>query len=429
MMDIYKHKSEFKVLVFVIALLIGGVSLYYTDTLVKKLVEREKEQIELYASALRFTLDPENNEPLTFIFDEIIKSNQHIPVILTDHEENIITYKNIDIPPGVSPERKERILQRELEIMKQEHPPIIVEYEVGAPTHNKIYYRNSDLIYQLRWYPYAQLSVIAIFGFLTYLAFSYSRKAEQNRIWVGLAKETAHQLGTPISSLMAWIELLKHDEQFKNHEVLGELEKDIKRLQITTERFSNIGSKPTFKPEDPYEVVKEIVDYLRPRISPKIEVEVVNYTLQGTRVLMNRHLFQWVIENLCKNAVDAMNGAGKIEIKLKVTANHKKTIIDVTDTGKGIPKSKFKKIFAPGYTTKKRGWGLGLTLAKRIVENYHKGRIFVKASEIDKGTKFRIILPNQQTEGVESYELVNKKNPLRKVLESLEKGNSLSEKD
>jgi signal transduction histidine kinase len=158
-------------------------------------------------------------------------------------------------------------------------------------------------------------------------------------------------------------------------------------------------------------------------------VEVVNYTLQGTRVLMNRHLFQWVIENLCKNAVDAMNGAGKIEIKLKVTANHKKTIIDVTDTGKGIPKSKFKKIFAPGYTTKKRGWGLGLTLAKRIVENYHKGRIFVKASEIDKGTKFRIILPNQQTEGVELYELVNKKNPLRKVLESLEKGNSLSEKD
>lgn len=418
MMDVYRHKSEFKILVVIVALIIGSVSLYYTDTLVKKLVEREKEQIELYASALRYTLDPDNNEPLTFIFDEIIKSNQHIPVILTDYEGNIITYKNIHLPANFSPERKERILLQELEIMKQEHPPIIVEYENNFTSRNIIYYRNSDLIYQLRWYPYAQLSVIAIFGLLTYLAFSYSRKAEQNRIWVGLAKETAHQLGTPISSLMAWIELLKQNEQFREHDIVYELEKDIRRLQIITERFSNIGSKPTFQPEDPYEVVKEIIDYLRPRISPKISIEIINYTLSNTRVQMNRHLFQWVIENLCKNAVDAMGGTGNIEIKLKVTANHRKTIIDVSDTGRGIPKSKFKKIFNPGYTTKKRGWGLGLTLAKRIVENYHRGEIFVKASELNKGTKFRIILPNTDNDASD-HELVNKENSLRKIFEKI----------
>jgi signal transduction histidine kinase len=233
--------------------------------------------------------------------------------------------------------------------------------------------------------------VIAVFAFLAYLAFSYSRKAEQNQVWVGLAKETAHQLGTPLSSLMAWIEYFKSDPKFADDEVIPELEKDVERLVMITARFSNIGSMPTLKPENLCEILYHITDYLRKRISSKIRINVNCPEEHIPLISVNKHLFEWVIENICKNAVDAMPGKGEININLKVQPNNK-LFIDIADNGKGISKSNVNRVFEPGFSTKKRGWGLGLTLAKRIIENYHRGKIFVKQSEINKGTTFRIIL-------------------------------------
>jgi signal transduction histidine kinase len=233
------------------------------------------------------------------------------------------------------------------------------------------------------------LVIVAIFAYIAYLAFSSSRRAEQNRVWVGLAKETAHQLGTPISSLMAWVEFLKTEPHLEDFRI--ELQKDIKRLEMITARFSSIGSEPTLKDEDIYFIVLGITNYLQRRISTKVKMSITNDLPARTQISLNRHLFEWVIENLCKNAVDAMNGVGELHIHLQ-EAPEGDVIIDITDTGKGMAKNQLKKVFNPGFTTKKRGWGLGLTLAKRIVEEYHRGKIFVKQSEVDKGTTFRIIL-------------------------------------
>jgi signal transduction histidine kinase len=387
-MNIYQNKFKFKVAIVIIAFLIGFASLYYTNTLVQKLVQREKEQINLFGKALRYMLDRENEEPSRFILEEIIKTNTSIPTIATDEDDNILIYKNLHIE-NMNNEEKQLYLEKELLRMKAEFPPIKVT--ISDTRYNLIYYRSSDLIYQLKYYPYAQLSVIAIFGLLTYLAFSYSRRAEQNRVWVGLAKETAHQLGTPISSLMAWVEYLKTEKKWDEN-IIAEIDKDTKRLEIIAARFSNIGSQTSLSKENIYQVIKEIVDYLRPRLSSKISIDITNYLPNQTMVRLNRYLFEWVIENLLKNAVDAMGGIGKIHIEMRMSVKEKKVFIDVSDTGKGIAPNKIKKVFEPGYTTKKRGWGLGLTLAKRIIEEYHNGKIFVKSSEIDKGTKFRIVL-------------------------------------
>ena len=232
--------------------------------------------------------------------------------------------------------------------------------------------------------------MIAVFGIIAYMAFSYSRTAEQNRVWVGMAKETAHQLGTPISSLMAWVEYLKADENFTESEIIDELDKDIAKLQLITARFSSIGSVPVLKEEDLVSVVKRVVEYLQARVSSKVEITVES---MHERVLcnINAPLFEWVVENVCKNAVDAMAGIGKITIKVQ-EANDWRVFVDITDTGKGIPATRLKQIFNPGFTTKKRGWGLGLALAQRIIENYHQGKIYVRESDPDKGTTFRIVL-------------------------------------
>jgi signal transduction histidine kinase len=276
--------------------------------------------------------------------------------------------------------------------MREDYDPIEVvdrDSETNeVVTINYVYYKNSFLLTQLSYYPYIQLSVIAVFGFISYMAFNYSKAAEQNRVWVGLAKETAHQLGTPISSLMAWVEYFKEQASIRDKELISELDKDIQKLQIITERFSNIGSEPVLQEVNVEELVRTVVDYLRPRISPKIDIEVNALTSEITAQL-NPPLFEWVIENLCKNAVDAMGGNGKITIQL-IKGSEGRVFIDISDTGKGIPKAKIKQVFNPGFTTKKRGWGLGLTLAKRIIENYHKGKIFVKHSEENEGTTFRI---------------------------------------
>lgn len=387
-MNLYQNKFEFKIFILAVAFLISFISLYYTNTLVQKLVQREKEQINLFGKALRYMLDKENEEPSRFILEEIVKVNTSIPTIATDEDDNILLDKNLHTE-NMGNEEKQLYLEKELLKMKAEFPPIKVA--ISDTRYNLIYYRSSDLIYQLKYYPYAQLSVIAIFGLLTYLAFSYSRRAEQNRVWVGLAKETAHQLGTPISSLMAWIEYLKTEKKW-DESILEEIAKDTKRLEIIAARFSNIGSQTTLAKENIGMVIQEIVEYLSPRLSSKISIDISNYLPNQTSVKLNRYLFEWVIENLLKNAVDAMSGVGKIHIEMRISAKEKNIFIDISDTGKGIASAKIKKVFDPGFTTKKRGWGLGLTLAKRIIEEYHYGKIFVKSSEIDKGTKFRIVL-------------------------------------
>ncbi len=386
-MNLYHNRFRFKVAIIIVAFLIGFVSLYYTHTLVNQLIQREKAQIKLFSKALRYLWDKENEESMKFILEEIIKANTSVPTIATDENENIITERNLNTQ-GMDEEAKQLYLEKELARMKEEFPPIKIS--IGKDRYHFIYYRSSDLIYQLKYYPYIQLTVIAIFGLLTYLAFSYSRRAEQNQVWVGLAKETAHQLGTPISSLLAWVEYLKNNDM--TEEILEEINKDVRRLEIVAARFSNIGSQTALLREDIAKIIKEMLDYLRPRISTKIQLEYHNFLPQNFSVRLNKYLFEWVMENLIKNSVDAIHAEGRIVVETRLSSKDKLLYIDISDNGKGIPSRKIKRVFDPGYTTKKRGWGLGLTLAKRIIEEYHKGKIFVKYSEIDKGTKFRIIL-------------------------------------
>jgi len=259
--------------------------------------------------------------------------------------------------------------------------------DLGDDVKNYIYYRNSTLLTKLAYYPYIQLAVIVLFVLVAYFAFSESRKAEQNQVWVGLSKETAHQLGTPTSALMAWAELMKEKDPDK--EMVKELEKDVNRLEKITERFSKIGSKPVLIKNNIIQVLKETLEYLKSRTPGKIQYQLI-YAENEIYIPLNSSLFEWVIENLCKNSADAMNGNGIIQINVK--DNTQVLYIDVHDNGKGIPKSKFKTIFKPGYTTKQRGWGLGLTLAERIIEQYHSGKIFVHQSDPVKGTTIRIVL-------------------------------------
>ncbi len=394
--NLYQNKFALKVTIIIISIIIGFVSIYYTNLLVEELKEREQRLIELYANTLEYTVNENNNENLAFIFQEIIVGNNSIPVIVTDENGIPAFDKNIEFPENFNEDEKNIVLQRELEIMRQEHEPIVITFknQVGEVNNYQfVYYRNSNLLNQLTFYPYVQLSVIAVFALLAYLAFSYSKTAEQNRVWVGLAKETAHQLGTPLSSLMAWVEYFKTEPHYKDSGIVEELNKDIKRLDMITSRFSNIGSVPVLKEENIYEAILEIIDYLIPRISTKVKINI-NVKNPDLKAMINKPLFDWVIENLCKNAVDAMSGVGTININIS-SENNDKVFVDISDTGKGIPKSKIKQVFQPGFTTKKRGWGLGLTLVKRIIENYHKGKIFVKSSEVEVGTTFRIVLKNK----------------------------------
>lgn len=395
--DFYESNTNIKWVVLIASVLISVGSIYYTNVLVDQLKKRERQQVELFARALEYTANStaESSSDINFIAQEIVYQNTSIPIILLDGGSGaIINYRNIQLNQTWKKERKDEFLQKELNKMKNAYEPVEVplrDPETGETFGiNYVYYRNSFLLTQLTTYPYIQLSVIAIFAFIAYLAFNYSKVAEQNRVWVGLAKETAHQLGTPLSSLMAWVEVLRDDPNIKNKEIVTELEKDIAKLTIVTERFSSIGSVPSLKPENVVTLVNNVVNYLRPRISSKIKIEI--FTLSDNiQAMIHAPLFEWVLENLCKNAVDAIGTSGTIAIKI-LRGSDSKVYIDVSDTGKGIPRSKVNTVFRPGFTTKKRGWGLGLALAKRIIEAYHNGRIFVKASEENQGTTFRISL-------------------------------------
>ncbi len=392
-LDIYQNRSTLKYVVLIVALIIGTASIYYTNRLVDDLKGREQELIQLYANTLEYAANENNSDNLIFIFQEIIVANNTIPVISTDAQGNPTLDKNVDLPEGISEQEREQLLRKELKIMKQEHEPIEItlRYSNGEVyDYQYVYYKNSYLLRQLQYYPYVQLTVIAVFGVLAYIAFSYSKTAEQNRVWVGLAKETAHQLGTPLSSLMAWVEYFKSEPKLAEMGITEELGKDIKKLEMITARFSNIGSVPILKQERLYDVVQATISYLQPRISTKVRIEVHEES-PGITAAINKPLFDWVIENLCKNAVDAMSGIGKIDVNIS-KGSEGKVYIDVTDNGKGMNKSSLKRVFQPGFTTKKRGWGLGLTLVKRIVENYHQGKIIVKSSVVDEGTTFRIVL-------------------------------------
>jgi signal transduction histidine kinase len=390
--DFYQYNSRIKWIVLIISVLISIGTIYYTNILVEQLKERERQQVELFAKALEdyFKEDLSTNIPL--VTQEVLINNNSIPTIWIT-KEGEYQYRNLRIDETWSKDRKQRVLENELAEMKRLFEPIKMSYQEQSgefEEYGYVYYKNSFLLTQLIYYPYVQLTVIALFGFIAYMAFNYSKAAEQNRVWVGLAKETAHQLGTPLSSLMAWIELIRDDPQYKDKGLVEELDKDVKKLQIVTERFSNIGSIPVLKPENVFYLVNNVVTYLRPRVSSKIifEIETLSRNIEA---LVSAPLFEWVLENLCKNAVDAMGTQGVISIKI-LRGSDRVVFIDITDTGKGIPKSKIRTVFNPGFTTKRRGWGLGLTLAKRIIEVYHEGKITVKTSEENQGTTFRITL-------------------------------------
>lgn len=392
--DFYQNNPRLKWVVVAVSFLISISSIYYTNVLVGQLKNRERQQVQLFARAIEYTLNEDIRYNLLFVSEEIINKNNSIPTILVDEQSNVTGVRNIDIDSTRSKEAIDRQLRRELKEMAATYDPITIYLKDPASNEifgtQKLYYKNSFLLTQLIAYPYIQLSVIAIFAFISYLAFSYSKAAEQNRVWVGLAKETAHQLGTPLSSLMAWIEVIREYPEFKNKGIVEELEKDIQKLRIVTERFSSIGSAPTLRNENIVALIHNVVNYLRPRVSSKIRIEI--FTLSDNiTAMVHAPLFEWVIENLCKNGVDAMGSSGQIAIKV-LRGNEGKVFIDISDTGKGIPRSKIETVFRPGFTTKKRGWGLGLTLAKRIIETYHNGKIFVKSSEENQGTTFRITL-------------------------------------
>lgn len=408
-MDIYLKRRRWKILLLFVAVAIGVGSLAYTNWLTRKMAQEERNKVILWAEATKNlnsvaiiqrdedgnVVGSNNNQSqqalsgmseletryLTFLSLVTLK-NTTIPIIITEADGKIHDDANI----SYSSERRDAVLAKELQKMKANIEPIRIDLSEG--NYQLVYYDESNILRNLRYYPWVQLFVIIIFIVVAYFAFNATQQAEQNQVWVGMSKETAHQLGTPISSLMAWTELLKLKDV--DPELIKEFEKDTQRLERITERFSKIGSKPELLRVNLVEVLQSTVSYLKTRSSSKVIFETSFAENESIEVPLNAALFSWVIENLCKNAIDAMGNAGKISIN--INEKEEQVTIDISDTGVGVAKSQFKTIFQPGFSTKKRGWGLGLSLAKRIVEIYHRGKIFIKSSEIGKGTTFRIIL-------------------------------------
>jgi len=383
-LNIYTRKLRWKFLLFIAAVSIGVSSLWYTNILVRKLAVEERKRAELLAEAQQKFVNAELTDKNLDFYGKVMQNNETVPVIVVDSLDNILFMRNLDSSKMDNP----RYVEKKLKQMKEGGDPVIINL---TPTERQfLYYSKSTILTKLTFYPFVQLGIILLFILIAYFAFSSSRNAEQNQVWVGLSKETAHQLGTPISSLLAWLEMMKL--RTREADLLTELEKDIKRLEKITERFSKIGSKPVLKKENLISVISTAVNYLKTRSSGSIKFNV-HLTAEELLVPLNASLFEWVVENICKNAIDATNGKGEVDIF--ITDHNQVVYVDVSDTGKGISKSKFKTIFKPGYTTKERGWGLGLSLAKRIVEEYHDGKIFVHQSELGKGTVIRIVLKKQ----------------------------------
>jgi len=379
------HDSSFimRIAFFTGAAIITIASTLFSNRLARDLANEEKKKMELWAEAIRlFASEPANGVEMDYTLSlKVIEGNTNIPVVLVDNKGKILDYKNLDLPGKEDDTNFKKVTQNII------HKKKSIEIKINEKVSHYVYYDDSKLLKKLTYFPFIQLMVMFIFVLVTLYALNTSKRAEQDRVWVGLSKETAHQLGTPISSLMAWVELLKLKEV--DEKLLTEISKDTQRLHTIAERFSKIGSKPEPTPQDIRPALENAVQYMRNRSSRKIAI-TTQIPPEDIRVYLNVPLFEWVIENLCKNAIDAMDATGKIDIS--VIPEGKYLIIDVADTGKGIAKSNFKTVFKPGFTTKKRGWGLGLSLVKRIIEENHNGKIFVKASEIGKGTTFRILL-------------------------------------
>jgi len=380
---IYRKKRQWKFLLVLFAIMIGTLSLWYTNNLMKKLSSEEYKRIELWAEATQQLINSDPEQDVSFLF-EVLRNNETIPVILVDMEDNILSYRNIDSTKMEDPEYQKKKL---IEFQNNGKKHFVIKTEDGIEL-NKIYYSESNLLRQLHYYPYIQLAMVFLFILASYLAFNVSRRAEQDQVWLGMSKETAHQLGTPISSLLAWLEIIK--ESNSDPIMVEEIEKDIKRLEKITARFSKIGSQPQLTEMDLYEVLENSVKYIKSRVPNSIDIKTDFSKHEKIFVPLNQELFEWVVENICKNAVDAIGQSGKIIVTAEI--HNENIYIDIKDSGKGIPKSQFKTVFNPGFTTKNRGWGLGLSLVKRIVEQYHKGKVYVKQSEINVGTTFRIVL-------------------------------------
>lgn len=380
MSSIYDSRQRWKLGFIFAAVLIAMASVVVSDLLIKDLAREERQKIEVWSEATR-VMTSENPSLNMNLILKIIQGNTSIPVILCSETDSVVSYNNIEIPE----KNVAQFMTNKVKELRTKNPPIVIDMEDG--TYQYLYYDDSIILKRLLVYPYAQLSVVFVFILIAFLALASTKKAEQNKVWVGLSKETAHQLGTPISSLIAWVEYLRTKDI--DPSLLTEMDKDVKRLQTIAERFSKIGSDPDPVPTNIVESIRAALGYMETRISSKVKINTY-LPERLILVLMNDSLFAWVIENLTKNAVDAMEGQG--EISLKVEEREKVVLIDLADTGKGIPKSKFKTVFNPGYTTKKRGWGLGLSLVKRIIESFQGGKIFVKSSELGKGTTFRIKL-------------------------------------
>lgn len=381
-----------------VAIIIVATSLFVSHRLVEDLKNEERTRMEVWAAAMRSLTEAEENTDLNLVLT-VINGNNSIPVIVTDEENKILSHRNLGIQSRNSQDSLKQ-LQGRLTEMRQtgkhmKMPLEITSQEDNTTTqsspvqlhHINIYYEESLILHRLALFPYVQLAVVSLFLLVALVALLSTKKAEQNRVWVGLTKETAHQLGTPISSLMAWIEVLK--ETYPNDDLLEDMQTDVQRLERITERFSKIGSQPALVNTSICPIIAQTVSYLQRRISSRITI--TSQIHQEVELPLSAPLFEWVLEVLCKNSADAMSGAGSIEISGQIKED--RYVIDVTDTGKGIARKNFSSVFKAGYTTKQRGWGLGLSLSKRIIEEYHHGRIYVFQSIVGKGTTFRIELP------------------------------------
>lgn len=379
---------QVKIILVVAAIVIAVASLIVSHFLVKDLQREERNKMETWAEALNVLNNADENTDLTLVLN-VIQGNNTIPVIVMDSSGMVSDYRNVEMDAKTAAD-SDAYVKRYGKRMFAEGNYIKIHLgdSISAGDYQLVCYDDSILLKRLSQYPYWQLGIVMIFVVVAIFALLASKRAEQNKVWVGLSKETAHQLGTPISSLMAWVEILK--ENYPDDELIPEMNKDVSRLQLIAERFSKIGSLPEPVDASMNDVLKHVVDYMDRRTSKKVEITT---NMPGYDVIakINASLFEWVIENLCKNAVDAMEGSGKIELSLLDEGS--RVVIEVKDNGKGIRKKDLKNVFTPGFTTKKRGWGLGLSLAKRIVEEYHKGRIYVKSSEVGIGTTFRIEMP------------------------------------
>ena len=391
--NIYDSRRIWKFALIAISLMLMALFLYISNNLVKDLAAQERDRMEIWANATKELTTATEATDVDFLLS-IIEGNHNIPVLLVDDKGNILSHRNFHLPEPtgdipfseISPANM-TYLQGKLKALRGGRNKIEIALDDGTTQH--IYYEDSTVLRRLAYYPYIQLAVLLLFLAIAYFALMSVKKAEQNKVWVGLSKETAHQLGTPISSLMAWTQML--EQMGVERDIVADMDKDVQRLSTIADRFSKIGSMPDKELAFINEAVTSSLGYMQSRIPKRVELHIHTADEHNCGIMLCQSLFEWVMENLTKNAVDAMDGEGRLDIT--VTSNDRQALILVKDTGKGIARKNFTNVFTPGFTTKKRGWGLGLTLVKRIIEEYHDGRIYVKESELGRGTTFAIELP------------------------------------